>query len=79
MELRTEGTWLSLSVRDDGRGFEVEAARERSRGGASFGLVGMQERALLVGGLLEIESAPGRGSLLRAKLPLRAGRSGSAS
>jgi PAS domain S-box-containing protein len=60
---------LVLVVRDDGKGFDVDAARKRA---ASQGLLGMQERVALVGGELRIESGPG-GTTVRARLPLEAG------
>jgi signal transduction histidine kinase len=50
-------------VRDDGRGFDPEAPTR------SFGLLGMRERAASVGGLLDVESAPGKGALVRAQVP----------
>jgi two-component system, NarL family, sensor histidine kinase UhpB len=62
-------------VRDDGRGFDVPAARLRAAHGGSQGLLSMQERVALAGGYLEIDSAPGRGTSVRARLPLAA-RSG---
>jgi signal transduction histidine kinase len=65
---REEGE-LCLSVRDDGAGFDVSEARERARLGRSLGLLGMQERVDLVGGRLEIDSAPGRGTEIRAWFP----------
>jgi signal transduction histidine kinase len=52
------GNQVELSIRDDGRGFDVEATRERSRQGGSFGLLGMEERAMLAGGTLRIHSGP---------------------
>jgi signal transduction histidine kinase len=55
---------VEVIVADDGRGFDP-AATERS-----FGLVGMEERVTLPGGKLEIESAPGRGTEVRAELPI---------
>ena len=55
---------LALTVTDDGQGFEIEQAPQR------FGLIGMRERVLLAGGDLEIDSAPGAGTRLRAVLPL---------
>jgi signal transduction histidine kinase len=55
---------LELMIRDDGIGFSVDQLR------SSLGLVGMRERAELVGGRLEIESAPGAGTTLRAHFPL---------
>jgi len=56
---------LVLAVHDDGRGFDVAAARKRA---ASQGLLGMQERVALVGGELRIESGP-EGTTVRARLP----------
>jgi len=38
--------------------------------GASMGLLGMQERAALVGGTIEIASAPAQGTAIRVRLPL---------
>ena len=70
IELTQEKDRVQLIVRDDGRGFEVATARRRATTGASHGLLSMQERVALVGGDLEIESAPGRGTSIRARLPL---------
>ena len=38
--------------------------------GGGLGLIGMQERATIVGGALEIESEPGMGTLIRMEIPL---------
>jgi signal transduction histidine kinase len=58
---------ILLVVEDDGVGFEADADDT----GGGFGLVGMKERAALVGGSLEIESAPGQGTsvLVRIDVP----------
>ena len=56
---------IEAVVADDGRGFDPETAAR------SFGLVGMHERVALVGGKLEIESTPGRGTRVHAELPDR--------
>jgi len=61
---------LHLIVEDDGSGFDVAAARERASHGHSMGLLGMEERATLAGGHLEIASAPGRGTRVTARLPV---------
>ena len=58
---------LELSVRDDGSGFDIGVARDHAVGGASMGLLGMQERVALVGGEFEIRSAPGGGTEVRAR------------
>jgi signal transduction histidine kinase/PAS domain-containing protein len=73
IDLRAEGDSLQLIVRDDGAGFDVPAARRRAAQGGSQGLLSMQERVALAGGELEIDSAPGRGTTVRARLPLAAG------
>lgn len=60
---------VTLTVEDDGRGLPAGTAREGDLSG--LGLVGMQERAALLGGRFELESAPGRGTRLRAAIPTR--------
>ncbi len=70
IHLSNENQELLLVVRDDGIGFNAKHSLERATGGASLGLLGMQERTSLAGGKLEIESAPGRGTVIRARFPL---------
>jgi signal transduction histidine kinase len=68
IDLRKLDQKIVLSIKDDGIGFKERAAN----GGAAaiqLGLRGMRERALAVGGTLEIESAPARGTEIRAYLP----------
>jgi PAS domain S-box-containing protein len=74
VELRVEGGELELVVRDDGRGFDVGGARRRATRGKSQGLLSMQERVALAGGKLEIDSALGQGTAVRARLPLGGAR-----
>lgn len=59
------GTDLAVEVRDDGRGAD-SGAGDRQPG---LGMMGMQERALILGGRLEVESAAGGGTTVRAILP----------
>lgn len=59
-----------LSVRDDGRGFDLEKARSNAISGTSFGLLNMEERAILVGGSMDISSAPGEGAEIVMHLPV---------
>jgi signal transduction histidine kinase len=61
---------IEIVVFDDGKGFDVAAAREKAAAGGSLGLLGMQEIASLAGGELEIVSAPGRGTTIRARFPV---------
>jgi signal transduction histidine kinase len=64
------GAQLDLVVADDGVGFDVAAARRQALAGRSLGLLGLSERAELAGGRTAVESAPGRGTTVRAWLPL---------
>jgi signal transduction histidine kinase len=70
VELCRAETELRLVVRDDGIGFDVEAALARIAENESFGLLAMQERVALMGGQIEFESAPGQGTEIRVRLPL---------
>jgi signal transduction histidine kinase/GAF domain-containing protein len=60
----------TLSVTDDGSGFDVTGYQARPRSPRSLGLTSMQERATLVGGTLQIESAPGRGTVVTARVQI---------
>jgi len=57
--------WLRLSVRDDGSGLPSEA-------GQGYGLRNMHERALLLGGELDVDGSPGKGTTVRLEMPWRA-------
>jgi two-component system sensor histidine kinase UhpB len=70
--VRRDPAELRLEVEDDGAGFDVEAARERAARGQSLGLLGMEERAALAGGHIEIASRPGHGTRLVARFPVGA-------
>jgi signal transduction histidine kinase len=60
-------------VEDDGVGFDAESETAPAGGGGRLGLLGMRERVALVGGTLTVESAPGRGTTVIARVPLPAG------
>jgi PAS domain S-box-containing protein len=60
---------VSLSVEDDGRGFDKKARLSVLGWPMGIGLLGMQERLESLGGRLEIESQPGQGTRLVAHLP----------
>lgn len=64
--LRQEGQGITLVVRDDGCGFDPAA----TRGNGHYGLIGLNERAHLAGGALDIASTPGAGTTLTLQLPL---------
>ncbi|HEU4627552.1 MAG TPA: ATP-binding protein [Steroidobacteraceae bacterium] len=67
VDLRREDGRITLTVQDDGRGVDLQT---RPPG---FGLNGMRERVTLLGGELELDSAPGRGFSFVARLPADAG------
>jgi signal transduction histidine kinase len=67
VELRPAGDDVLLEVTDDGRGFDLADAERRRPG---MGLFSMRERVALVGGTLEIDAAPGRGTRVVARAPL---------
>lgn len=54
-----------LQVRDNGQGFDPAVRKDKS-----FGLVGMQERAFILGGELEVASAPGCGTAIKLCIPV---------
>jgi PAS domain S-box-containing protein len=58
---------LVLEVADNGRGF----VQEDSRKAGTYGLLGMQERALAIGGAVDIESSPGKGTTVRIRVPFQ--------
>jgi PAS domain S-box-containing protein len=59
---------LCVAVRDDGRGFNMSDSKQQ----ASFGLLGMRERARAWGGHLDIASAPGKGTVISVHIPFSA-------
>ena len=63
---------VRLSIHDDGQGFSPPARVEELASAGHFGLMGMQERAQLVGARLRIESSPGQGTTLEIALPIAA-------
>ncbi len=74
VELTATGDEIQLIVRDEGAGFDVEAAGKTS----GLGLVSMQERVHLVHGSLCVESEPGTGTSVLGVIPLAAENQGPA-
>jgi signal transduction histidine kinase len=65
--LRGEDEGVELTMRDSGNGFDPAEARRRG----GLGLTSMHERVKLVDGELSIDSARGRGTLVRARVPFK--------
>jgi PAS domain S-box-containing protein len=66
LTLRTEEGGLLLQVIDDGRGFYEADAQKRG----AYGLLGMKERALAIGGTVDIQSMPGFGTWVNVRIPV---------
>jgi len=67
--LRRDATHVRLDVKDDGKGFEPEAAGKRK----TFGLLGMRERVIMLHGSLSITSVPGEGTQVSVSIPVQRG------
>jgi len=65
LTLTLEAHELCMSISDDGLGFDTASARP-----TSFGLVGMRERVLIMGGSLSLHSERGEGTTLSVRVPL---------
>lgn len=72
VEVHEDDVEISLRIRDDGEGFDPSAHTE------GFGLLGMQERVQLLDGSVEVASAPGQGTTVEARFPIRRGSAGAA-
>jgi signal transduction histidine kinase len=66
---RENGT-VRVTVRDDGTGFDVGSTLGTASGRRTLGLLGMHERASLLGGCLAISSRPGEGTSVTVELPV---------
>ena len=65
VSLKRERRHWVLKVCDDGKGFDIATTSSKS-----FGLAGMQERATMLGGEVNVDSAPGRGTVITVHLPV---------
>ncbi|MGZ5927729.1 MAG: GAF domain-containing sensor histidine kinase, partial [Rhizomicrobium sp.] len=68
--LEASASEVRLIVEDDGKGFIWEAPEGAIAASPRLGLLGVRERLALVGGLLEVETAPGSGTTLLIHVPL---------
>jgi two-component system sensor histidine kinase UhpB len=70
IRLKWEGDRVCLEVEDDGRGFDVERTAGEAVTRKQLGLLGIQERVSIVGGLAVVDSSPGHGARLQVSVPL---------
>jgi signal transduction histidine kinase len=69
VSLTKAGLSIDFVIRDNGQGFDVEEMLSREGSRQGLGLSSMKERAMLSGGLFNIESAAGKGTALRVSWP----------
>ena len=63
---------LTLEIRDDGRGLTVDGGGERVERKGAFGITGMRERVLSLGGWMDVTGAPGKGTTVMVGIPVGA-------
>ena len=68
--LETRKNELVLVIEDEGKGFDIEELRNEPRSSGGLGLTGMRERAAIIGGKVEIESSPGKGTTVFVRVPI---------
>ncbi len=69
--LRSEGGMIIAEIRDEGCGFELpDRGAAPEDGHVGLGLIGMRERAEAVGGSLTVRTSPGKGTTVRAAVPM---------
>jgi signal transduction histidine kinase len=61
---------LEIEIEDDGRGFDPESVAQPAPGGRGLGLMGIRERVELLGGTVDIDSAPDDGTRIALRVPL---------
>ncbi|MGN6494207.1 MAG: PAS domain S-box protein [Agriterribacter sp.] len=66
VNLRIEDGCIVLHIKDDGKGFDIDAASQRK----TLGILGMKERSLMMGGRYVVESRPGSGTSTTVIIPL---------
>ena len=64
---------IIMVIEDDGKGFDFNESKPSGESGRGLGLIGMHERAALIGATVEIESAPGNGTTIFVRVPVGGG------
>lgn len=70
LTLVREGQHIFLTLADNGRGFVLDAATEQPAKSRGLGLIGIRERVRILGGKVEIQTAPGAGTTITIHFPL---------
>jgi signal transduction histidine kinase len=69
IQVGIEGDEVVVEIEDDGQGFDQDAAA-RQEGRRPWGLMGIRERAEILGGVARVESAPGQGTRVEVRIPV---------
>jgi len=67
---------IGMKIKDDGKSFQVDRILQAKKN-KRLGLLGMRERIEMVGGNFTVESAPGKGTTIRARIPVTNGKGNS--
>jgi signal transduction histidine kinase len=70
VRIKQTPTAIETVIEDDGRGFDVAKVKASYDKRGSFGLLNIEERAALMGGMAELDSAPGKGTRVKVIVPL---------
>ena len=73
VSIEKEGSTVKIAVTDDGAGFDVEDKKLDIHRSGGFGLFNIRERLDYIGGCMEIQSQPGKGSRFTLIAPLKTG------
>lgn len=71
VRLKIVAETLEITIQDDGCGFDLKKVKSSYEQRGSFGLLNVEERAKLIGGVSEIHSAPDQGTTVRVMMPLQ--------
>lgn len=69
--VKKEEDYVIFRIKDDGKGFDLKRLTQKDAIKAGMGLTAMKERANLSGGDFEVESSPGKGTMICFKFPIR--------
>lgn len=70
LSIKKEGGFMTFTLKDNGRGFNLQEVKQREHREKGIGLTAMQERARLAGGSLTIDSQPGAGTKIAFSIPV---------
>jgi PAS domain S-box-containing protein len=71
LSIYAESDFFVLKIQDDGRGFTPASASRGKKDKRGLGFTNMRERAAAVGGICQVETAPGRGTTITVRIPSR--------